>query len=68
MKHYHAAVCPVCGSPVIRYWYKDEKPDRPEIGIEGEQRPVACRICGYNYKVLKKGKNISRLRRCTWTN
>lgn len=51
VKHYHAANCPVCGSPVVRYWYKDDQPDRPEIGIEGEQRPVACRICGYNYKV-----------------
>ena len=26
---------------------------QPEIGIEGEQRPVACRICGYNYKVRR---------------
>jgi hypothetical protein len=51
VKHYHAAVCPVCGSPVVRYWFKDDEPDQPEIGIEGEQRPVACRICGYNYKV-----------------
>jgi len=51
VKHYHAAVCPVCGSPVIRYWFKDDEPDQPEVDIEGEHRPVACRICGYNYRV-----------------
>ena len=51
VKHYHAAVCPVCGSPVVRYWFKDDEPDEPEVDIEGELRPVACRICGYNYKV-----------------
>lgn len=51
VKRYHDAVCPVCGSPVVRYWYKDDLPDQPVVDDHGEYRPVACRICGYNYKV-----------------
>lgn len=46
----HDAVCPVCGSPVIHYWYRDDKPDEPATDIEGEHRPVACRLCGYKYE------------------
>lgn len=51
VKLYQEAVCPVCGSPIVRYWYRDDKPDQPEVDDDGELRHVACRICGYKYKM-----------------
>ncbi|MBA7535006.1 hypothetical protein ES705_27256 [subsurface metagenome] len=51
VKHCHEAACPACGAPVIRYWYADGIPDRPEEGIDGDHRLVVCRICGYRYEM-----------------
>lgn len=50
-KLYQRAVCPVCGGDIVRYWWSDGAPDEPQTDIEGELRPVACRICGYNYEM-----------------
>jgi RNase P subunit RPR2 len=50
VKRAKEAVCPVCGAPIVRYLYRDERPERPWVDEQGECRQVICRICGYNYK------------------